>query len=349
MTILFLLLACADPELDPFSDALSDYDKGIAAAEQNDWPVAIAELQAALQDDPGSPALHLWLAHAQVSAGDLDAARATLDQGVAYNSGHVDLRYNRAAYAARAQDLESAAKDLQYLYARELLDPVVAGEDDDFRLMGVIPRFAELAPAPQVEVSVTLSDSNVLRGEEFIIEILLRSRTDKPITVEAPQTPEGVRHQKTIEDIVGEGQGWTMRRLSVSWDARSEGAAVLGPVSFSAHRSTAQTPAMAMQVVQLPGQQTGAPAANPDAALWVPSSVFAEQEPPWVGRLPDGRVAALMMPAMEGEIVSGGDPVQLELRHMGQTVWRAIVASAGPNAEVVLRRSGQEVLRERIP
>lgn len=347
--IMLSLLACSDPVLDPFSDALSDYDRGIIAAGESDWEAAIEQFQAALQDDPASPALHLWLAHSQASSGDLDAARIALDQGISHHSSHIELRYNRAAYAARAQDLEAAAKDLQYLYARELLDPVIAGEDEDFRLLGAIPRFAALAPPPQVEVSVTSSDSDILHGEEFAIEILLRSRTGKPIAVEAPPTPDGVRHLKTIEDIVGQGQGWTMRRLSVTWEACSEGEAGLGPVSFSAHRSTAQTPAMSVQVVQLPGQQPGTVSVGTDATLWVPTSVFEGKEPPWVGRLPDGRAAALMTPGMEGEIVGGGTPVQLELREHGQTVWRAIVASAPPSAEVILRRSGRDVQRERIP
>ena len=106
---------------------------------------------------------------------------------------------------------------------------------------------------------------------------------------------------------------------------------------------------MTMQVIRLPGQSLSTITQRQDAALWLPSSVFADREPPWVGRLPDGRLAALMTAGMDAEIASSGEPVQLELRRMGQTVWRAIVAPAAPNTEVILRRSGQEVQRERIP
>jgi hypothetical protein len=219
-----LLLACSDPELDPFRAALSDYDRGQVAVEAGDWGAAAVAFESGLAEHPGSPALHLWLAHAQAEGGDLDAARGTLDQGVARASGDVDLRYNRAAYAARAQDLEAAAKDLRYLYARELLDPFVAGEDEDFRTLGVIPRFVGLAPTPRVELAGDGPLGVVLRGEELTAALTLRSRTGHPISVRAPATDGRLVHQQTIEDVVGEGEGWTMRRLSVTWEARAEGA-----------------------------------------------------------------------------------------------------------------------------
>lgn len=349
IALMMLALGCSDPELDPFKDALGDYDRGQEAVSREDWPAAIGAFQDALDDHPGSPSLHLWLAHAQASGGDLDAARATLDQGVARNKSHVELRYNRAAYAARGQDLEAAAKDLRYLYARQLLDPYVAGEDDDFRTLGVIPRFAELAPVPRVEVAVSAALGEVLRGEELSVELTVRARSAAPLSVSAPPLDGRLVQRAIIEDTIGEGEGWTLRSLSAVFEAASEGPAQLGPVQFQTPRSEAQTGPLPVSVITLPGQKAREAAGEGPAPVWLPSALLGDKEAPWAGRLDDGRVAVLMLPGMEGRIAGAEDVVRLERREKGQTVWRALVGVAGPDAEVTLRRGAREVMQKRVP
>jgi len=349
MIALLALLACSDPELDPFRDALSDYDKGQEAVTREDWPGAMAAFSAALDDHPNSPSLHLWLAHAQAQTGDLDAARVTLDQGISRSTGSVDLRYNRAAYAARAGDLDAAARDLQYLYARQLLDPVLAGEDTDFLAMSADPRYATLAPPPQVELEVSAPEPTVLRGEVYALDFALRSRTGRPITVAAPATPGALRHQRTVEDIIGEAEGWSVRRVNLSWAVTEAGQVSIGPVDLTAHGSTARIGPLPVEGTLLPGQVAGPVPADGLPTPWLPSALLAGREAPWAGRLDDGRLAVMFLPGMKASFPGAGQASRLELREQGQVVWQALIAATEPNVEVVMSRGGREVSRERVP
>ena len=81
-SLLALLVACAAPKPGPVPPlpraAYAHYFEGKLAAYARDWPAATVALKAALAAAPDQPMIAVELAHAQVKAGDLPGAAATL-------------------------------------------------------------------------------------------------------------------------------------------------------------------------------------------------------------------------------------------------------------------------------
>ncbi|MDG1479666.1 MAG: tetratricopeptide repeat protein [Myxococcota bacterium] len=325
------LLACqGDPQMARLSEALTEYDRAQVAVERGDWPGAAAAFEAAAQKHPEAAALHAWHAEALSQAGDLSAARAVLDAVVPAFPGNLDLRYNRAAYAARAGALEAAAADLRYLYARDLLDPLVAGEDPDFAELTRDPQYADLAPAPQVRLQVRGEAGSILLGEPYTAELVIETKRDAPISVEnIGAFPMLLQHTRTIEDLTIEESGWSRRIVSVEWSARASGEERIGPWLLSAHGSSAIAEPLPVTVVTLPGRAEAEPSASPPGVL-LPSQLRGARALPLAERLEDGRIAVMHEPddSPTTEATSAGS---MEYRIGGQTRWSiSLFSASGP-------------------
>ena len=95
--------------MEHLADALSACDRAQASLARSDWSAAARAFEEASRAHPESAALHDWQAHALAQGGDVAGARAVLDAAIPFFTGNIDLRYNRAAYAAQDGDLEAAA------------------------------------------------------------------------------------------------------------------------------------------------------------------------------------------------------------------------------------------------
>jgi hypothetical protein len=329
--MILLLVACrGDPQMDRLKQALSDYDRGQQAGDVGDWSAAAEAYAAAVSQHPESPALRGWHAAALASAGDLTGARAALDAAMPSFPGNLLLRYNRAAYAARQGDLEAAAADLRYLYARDLLDPLQAGEDPDFAGLARDPRYADLAPAPQVRLQVRGEAGSVLLGEQYTAELVIESRDGEAISIEnIGALPTLLRHSRTIEDLTIQEAGWSRRVVRVEWIARSPGEESIGPWLVSAHGTSAISDRLPVTVVALPGRAGEPPAEGPPGVL-LPSQLRGDRPLPLAERLSDGRIAVLHEPDVQ--LTTDATPAgSLEYRIGGQTRWLGDLLSAeGP-------------------
>ncbi|MEL6348840.1 MAG: tetratricopeptide repeat protein, partial [Myxococcota bacterium] len=253
IVLLSVLLGCRDAEMAPLKDALDDYERGRALADAGDWGGAANAFAQAIEDHPPSPALHMWWAKALAEQGQFDKARDALTQGIERVPEHPLLHYNRAAYAARGGDLGAAARGLNYLYARGMMDPVIAGEDPDFAALAVEPRYAHLAPAPALQLEVQMQEPSVLIGDRFTAELQLRTRVGAPISIDAPTpTTASLVHERTIEDQLPDEAGWSQRRLTIRWLAAAVGEQALGPVTAKAHGSEGKTSPMVVSAAALP-------------------------------------------------------------------------------------------------
>jgi len=330
------LLACqGDPQMTRLSEALTEYDRAQDAAERGDWPGAAAAFEAAAQEHPEAAALHAWHAEALAQSGDLSAARAVLDAVMPAFPGNLDLRYNRAAYAARAGALEAAAADLRYLYARDLLDPLVAGEDPDFADLARDPQYSALAPAPQVRLQVRGEAGSILLGEPYTAELVIETKSDEPIAVEnIGALPALLQHTRTIEDLTIEESGWSRRIVSVEWTARSSGEERIGPWLLSAHGSSAIADPLPVIVVTLPGRPGAAPAASLPGVL-LPSQLRGARTLPIAERLEDGRLAVMHEPD-DPPITEATPAGAMEYRVGGQTRWSiSLFSASGPTTFTV--------------
>lgn len=330
------LQACGgDPQMERLAQALADYDRGQALLAQHDWPAAARAFEAAAAAHPESPALHGWHAHALAGGGDVAGARAVLDAVIPAFPGNVDLRYNRAAYAARAGELEAAAADLTYLYNRDLLDPLAAGEDADFSAMARDPRFSSLAPSPQVRLQVRGEAGAILLGERFTAEMLIESKSGEPISAEnIGALSSRLRHTRTVEDLTIEEGGWSRRVVRVEWLAAAAGEESMGPWLVSAHGTSAISDRLPVSIIALPGRDGGEAEASAPGLL-LPSQLFAQQQPPHGLRLSDGRVAVMhaVEVSAEADAVEAGT---LEYRIGGQTQWLVSLFETDAPLEVTL-------------
>lgn len=347
-TLLFLgmLQACGgDPELDPFRDALSAYDAGRAALDEGDHAGAIAAFDEAAAADPASPSLQVWRAQAREAAGQEVEALAVYEEAIARFPRHVALRYNRASLAARRGDVDRAAKDLRFLYARDLLDPMEVGEDPDFAALVEDPDTTLLVPRPQVWLDPKVEEGAVILGASWTLQITVETpRGPAPSITDMGQAPGLLRHLRTVEDVLEIGPRTERRQLLVEFLAVAPGKGSLGPWLVAAGGTSALTDRFPVEVVALPGR--GAQPEPREAAAHLPSTLLAGLSAPHAGRLEVGPVAmgeagdvlrCLDADAVPVEIL----PVELELREAGQVQWLARLWPRGTGCRPQVLRKGQ--------
>ncbi len=342
--LLATLLACGgDPELDPFKEALASYDEGRVALEAGDTAKAMAAFDAAAVKDPGSPELEQWRALAREQAGQDAEALEIYEAALGRFPRDPDLRYNRAALAARRGDVDLAAKDLRFLYARDLADPVEVGEDGDFAALIEDPDTSALVPVPQLWLEPHVEEGAVLLGASWTVRLRVESPRGPELTVkDMGPAPGLLRPVRVVEDVLERGTRTIRRDLVVEFEAAKAGKAEVGPWLVAGGATSAMTHAFPVEVIELPGRD-GSDDATEAGAVVFPSTLLAGHEPPWVGRVSSGRVA-LGGPDDELSLVGADHPgVELELREAGQIQWRARLWPSGTEGTVEVRRREQVI------
>lgn len=323
MVILALLLACADPELARYKEALHAWDQGKAALDDGDAAKAAERFGRVAELDPQSPTALAWVAVARERAGDAPGALDALDEGVSRFPDDVTLRYNRAAWHARHGEVQAAADDLRALYTAGTVDPLEVGEDPDFASVAADPATAGLAPPPSVLTEIHGEGGPVLIGENATIELDLSAKTGELVSITDMGESTGLlRLARIVEDVDPSDGRRTSRHLSVTWRTVAAGKVELGPWLVAAGGVSAITERVSLEVLALPGREIDA---APDEADTVRSleALFSGHEAPWAGRV-GGRVLVVLPLGARAEVQEPGGlqdpaPATLELRAAGQT------------------------------
>ena len=333
-----------DPLLDPFKRALVEQDAGLAALEAGDLAAASAAFDRAAEEDPASPVLQAWRAHARERAGQEEEALAIYEQAIERFPRDVDLRYNRASLAARRGDVDLAGRDLRFLYARDLLDPMEVGEDPDFASLIEDPDTTQLVPQPQVWVEAKVEEGAVILGGSWALRLTVESPRGPEVEIRDMGKETGLlRHVRTVEDLLDEGSRTSRRTVLAEFTAVSPGKSAVGPWLVTAGATSAMTPSFDVEVVELPGR-TSAEASAEARALQLPSLLLVGKEAPYAGTIAAGRVA-MGRSGDELVLVGEGSPpgVELQLREKGQVLWVARLWPAATPGRVEVRRRGEVI------
>ena len=168
--LIWLVLACSDPDYGHYGDSLQAYEDGRVAMSTGAPSVAAEAFSRAVKFDPSSEVLVAWHARALRASEQSGPALSVLNAGVRrFPSGHL-VRYDRAALRAKTGDFAGAAEDLRWLYANEKANPIIVGEDPDFLPLRTDPITKSLVPQAQVEATVESESDSVLVGDPHVLD-----------------------------------------------------------------------------------------------------------------------------------------------------------------------------------
>jgi hypothetical protein len=337
--LIWLILACGDPDYGSLGDSLTAYDRGRTAMESGDYQSAVSAFEKAMKADPQRPALIAWYANALQRAGDSGGALQHYDEGLKRFPDDIDLRYNRAALRATTGDLKGSGEDLRWLYANDAVHPVQVGEDSDFIALGTESDLSGLIPAAQVEASVKGESGSVLLGETYAVEftVTARSGADIGMTLVGDSIPQLALH-RLVEDVTDVGEIWTQRVLRAEFLGVEAGRVAAGPWLISASGTTSLTGRVDVEVVQLPGQ--GAVSSPTGVELAMPSVIWSELAHPGIVQM-GGASWAWIPQGSYIQPATATDGIKMEYRESGQPKWSAVRLRAG--VEVKLRDGSRVV------
>lgn len=314
--MLILLLACSDPQLDPYRAALDAWRQGRDALEAGRPAEAVDHFVRARAHDPRSPALALWEARARADAGDLPGAERVLDAAVVATPELAAAWYNRAAYRARQGHLDAAAADLEVALARGAASPFTAAADPDFAPHLDHPGLARLLPPAPLVARVEGPEGAVWVDGQVEVRLQVHGLAAPAPTLRFPEAPPaGIALQRVVEDDRVEGEVAT-RALTLWYRASAPALARVGP--FVVQAGSAQLVLDPVTVkVEGPPRPLPPPAPHP-AELPLPSALAPLAED-WTARRVAGGVCALGRP--DEAVTADGQPpaVELEWRVAGQT------------------------------
>lgn len=314
--MLTLLLACSDPQLDPYRDALEAWGQGRDALEAGKPADAVDHFVRARAQDPRSPALALWEARARADAGDLGGAERVLDAAVVATPELAEAWYNRAAYRARQGHLDAAAADLEVALARGAASPFAAAADPDFAPHLDHPAFARLLPPAPLVARAEGPEGAVWVDGQVEVRIRMHGLAAQAPTLRFPEAaPAGLVLQRVVEDDRVEGDV-AMREVVLWYRARAPTEARVGPFVIQAGSAQVVLDPVAVKVEGPPGPLPP-PAPHP-AELPLPAALAPLAED-WAARRVGGGVCALGRP--DEAVTADGQPpiVELEWRVAGQT------------------------------
>lgn len=349
MILAILLMGCGDAELEGYRASLSAYDRGRAALEAA-RPAEAANLFAeAATFDPASPELPVWQARALVEAGDPAGAEGVLAAALERFPDEVTARYNHAAVLSRLGELDAAAEELSRLYASGAVEPAEVGEDPDFAALAADPRYQQLAPPQRVAVALVGEPGAVLLGEDWTLEIEVRSRQGELLAFsDLGETTGLLRHVRTVEDLDPVGGREQRRTLTVTWKAVAPGLRTLGPWLVAAGGQSTVTGTVPVEVLALPGRAPGVP--DEAGSVFSVESALAGTTAPWAGRLL-GRLAVRLPPDATATLAPAPaePPTRLELRRAGQTEQLALLYRDAAATQVTIRRGPAALLQADVP
>ncbi|HNH46954.1 MAG TPA: tetratricopeptide repeat protein [Myxococcota bacterium] len=201
MSLLWGLLACKDPAMAPYREALSQWEAGKLSLEQGKPEDALAHFVAAREKDPASASLRLWEAKALAAAGRYAEAdqrvteliRDQPDLGVAW--------YNRAAWRVRAGRTLEAAQDLQKALELGEGSRLQAAADPDFVAVRTKPEFASFLPDRTLLVEMKGPEGAVFVQSrlELVLRLVSLPGVDPILRREGPD-PGCARLERVVED-----------------------------------------------------------------------------------------------------------------------------------------------------
>jgi len=332
--LIWLAIACSDPDFGDYGDALHAYEDGRVAMSTGSPLVAAEAFARAAQADPSSEVLVAWEARALRAAEQNGAALSRLNAGVRrFPMGHL-VRYDRAALRAKTGDISGAADDLRWLYAHEHANPIVVGEDSDFVMLRTDPIAKELVPQAQVEATVEAESGSVLVGDAHVLDFRITSRTGAAVKIaRLEEGGQGLVIRRIVEDVIEEGPIWTRRRLRAEVLAVEPGRTVIGPWLVRAAGTSVITERVIVEAVELQGRRRGPDRDRNTLSLEVPTTRWADQAAPYLGIEQDGAWAVVSSDEdFRPKSMSLG--LVMEVRHAGQPQWRALRISGEPGAEI---------------
>jgi hypothetical protein len=223
---LSFLLGCGgpgEPELSSYKQAITEFDQGTQAMEAGDLPTALAAFERAQAIRPSDVILGAWRAKVLADSGQLEAAIAELGKVVAARPNFTEARYNRAAYLARLERFDEAAKDIRKLLDAEAYTVADLYEDPDFEAALGDAAFA-FVPKATVTGELLVPEHAVVHGTDVPVRLRLSSTTrltglDVTGTVTGP-----ARLTRVLEEPFDGG-------VTVTWTLRvvGSGSVAVGP------------------------------------------------------------------------------------------------------------------------
>lgn len=333
--LIWLALACSDPDFGHFGSALEAYEEGRVALATGAPEVAAEAFSRAAALDPSSDVLVAWEVQALRKVDADHEALARLNAGVVRFAQSELLRFERAKLRAYLGDLGGASEDLLWLYEREAAHPVEVGEMQDFAALRTDASTKALVPSATVSARVWVPQSKVLVGEPHAIEFEITSRTGVSLEL-LPIAPESghMRVHRIVEDIVQTDDIWTRRILRVERIAEQAGQTVLGPWVVQVGGNSVVTERVLVNAVGLGDFDASASRRRNDAEgsipLMVPSSRFPGSQPLFDGSIEEYGWA-LISAGMVFEPSDTELGPRMELRQSGQPIWTAkAIKSTGP-------------------
>lgn len=236
---------------------------------------ARAAFSTALEHQPADPLLLAWRARAEAADGDPRAAILTLDTVLGQTPDFAEARYNRAAYHARAGDLDRAADDLRRALAAGARDPREVLLDPDFVPHLDAPALAFLPRAP-LDVSLKGPGGSVFVGSAATVRLQVTGLRLSDLRVSAP-TLSGPfrlsRVEERLESLAGGDE-----RLTLTWTLRVLGAgqATLGPFEVRSGPRTATSEADTLLTLAPEGHTVPDPVT---VSFWRPSARLGDHQP----------------------------------------------------------------------
>lgn len=336
--MILLWLACSgtpepDPVLDPLKSALDAYDLGRAELDAGRPDAAVLALKDAVEHDPRSPELWLWLGRAHAETGDDLSAIQAADRALGLAPDSLEARYNRACWRARFGDLDGAAQDLSLAAQDARLDPFEVALDPDLEPLRASPAHARVVPQPRLPVELVVSTEPVFLGGEVTVQLDVLHPAGGELIL-TPPAPGPAALRKVIEDRRVEGalQTTTFR---LAYVATAAGELVAGPAQvtsgvFEGASAPASVPLLAPE---------GHTASASDTPWTQPSRSLSRP-----GREGD-RVVVLAEPGDQIDWAAT-DVIELELRDRGQPVqigWSGVLEAGEPVRVLRGRREVQSL------
>jgi hypothetical protein len=297
--LILWLLACSEPPVAPKGGAgvgevvtvedraIDAHDRAMAAREASDWEQSIFEWSKAIELDPESPSLRLWLAQTHLDANQLESALSVLSQAVRDFPADPTCRYNRAALRARTGDIGGAADDLRRLKAMGALNPDETGSDPDFAALRADPVFSDLVAMPRIGLSGKAPEGAVLLGETWELELELSVPSLGSSELHWSDSSSSILR---LESVIEEEKRLDARvresDLYIRWRAVESGKSSAGPWRVSHGGGEAQFEAQSVEVMALGHWAGGESRPDPDL-IPIPRTLMTTMNDQGVGRAGD--------------------------------------------------------------
>jgi hypothetical protein len=326
--------------------ALDAFDLAMQHRQSKDWEAAQSSLLLAIERDPHSPALRLWLVQTHLDAEQTEQARRVLDEAVRLFPESADCLYNRAALRARLGDIGGAADDLKRLKALGLLDPFETGSDPDFVDLRDDPIFADLVEPPRIQVQASGEDGAVLLGDpwELVLTLGVPLKGNLELSWEG-EVSQSLQLESVIEQELRDTARERTVELRVRWRAIHSGIGRVGPWKLRHGQAEAVVEAIRLEVVSLgelgPGQEeTADKGAEQEqvsftdiSSIPIPRSIFESVDERGVAFMGDW-IAVQLSAYQSMRTVPEHERVLMEWRSASGTVERAEAFAAGSSLRV---------------